>query len=109
MLSEIQTLFVEDPPAFTLYYPDTNYAYSASAYDRWMPVEGHGIHHKWSFIPAASELLGIERVSQTTSTEDTGSSNASLYALVGIGAIVLLALVVFFWRRSARKTDEDQI
>jgi peptide/nickel transport system substrate-binding protein len=109
VLSEIQTLFAEDPPAFTLYYPDTNYAYSASAYDGWMPVEGHGIHHKWSLIPAASELLGIERVSQTVPTEDTGSSNAALYALVGIGAIVLLALAFVLWRRSARKVDEEQI
>ena len=109
VLSEIQTLFAEDPPAFTLYYPDTNYAYSASAYEGWMPVEGHGIHHKWSLLPAASELLGLERVSQTTPAQNTGSSKASLYALVGIGVIVLLVLIVFFWRRSARKTDEEQI
>ena len=57
-LSEIQTLFSEDPPAFTLYYPDTDYAYNASAYDGWIPVTGHGIHHKWSLLPQAAELLG---------------------------------------------------
>ncbi|CAA9433567.1 MAG: Oligopeptide ABC transporter, periplasmic oligopeptide-binding protein OppA [uncultured Rubrobacteraceae bacterium] len=56
-LSEIQTLFSEDPPAFTLYYPDTNYAYNTSVYDGWIPVKGHGIHHKWSLIPQAAELL----------------------------------------------------
>ncbi len=108
LLSEIQTLFAEDPPAFTLYYPATNYAYNAAAYDGWMPVEGHGIHHKWSLIPAASELLGIERVSQTAPAENTGSRTFP-YVLVGVGAVVLLALVVFLWRRSARKSDEDRI
>ncbi len=57
-LSEIQTLFSEDPPAFTLYYPDTDYAYNASAYDGWIPARGHGIHHKWSLLPQAAALLG---------------------------------------------------
>lgn len=57
-LSEIQTLFSEDPPAFTLYYPDTDYAYNASIYDGWIPARGHGIHHKWSLLPQAAELLG---------------------------------------------------
>jgi peptide/nickel transport system substrate-binding protein len=108
-LSEIQTLFAEDPPAFTLYYPDTNYAYNASTYDGWLPVEGHGIHHKWSFIPAASELLGTERVSQTAQEGSTGRGGVSPYVLVGAAAVVLLALVAFLWRRSARKTDEGQI
>ena len=108
-LSEIQTLFAEDPPAFTLYYPDTNYAYNASTYDGWLPVEGHGIHHKWSFIPAASELLGTERVSQTAQEGSTGRGGVSPYVLVGAAAVALLALVAFLWRRSARKTDEGQI
>ena len=107
LLSEIQTLFAEDPPAFTLYYPDTRYAYNAGAYDGWIPVKGHGIHHKWSLIPAAAELLGTERASQTTSAENTGSG-ALPYVLVGVGVLGLLALGVFLWRRS-RKTDEDWI
>jgi peptide/nickel transport system substrate-binding protein len=105
LLSEIQTLFAEDPPAFTLYYPDTRYAYNAGAYDGWIPVKGHGIHHKWSLIPAAAELLGTERASRTTSAENTGSG-ALPYVLVGVGVLGLLALGVFLWRRS-RKTDED--
>jgi peptide/nickel transport system substrate-binding protein len=107
-LSEIQRLFVEDPPAFTLYYPDTDYAYNATAYYGWIPMEGHGIHHKWSFIPEASERLGIERVSQSSTEEDTGGDGAYLlYAVVG--AIVLLLLAVLLWRRSARKTDEGEL
>lgn len=109
VLSEIQALFAEDPPAFTLYYPDTKYAYNASAYEGWLPAEGHGIHHKWSLIPAASELMGVERVSQITPEESAGGGRASVYALVGAGIVALLALGVLLWRRSAHKTDEDQI
>lgn len=108
VLSEIQTLFAEDPPAFTLYYPDTKYAYNASAYDGWLPAEGHGIHHKWSLVPTASELMGVERVSQITPEESAGGGRASVYALVGAGMVALLALGIVLWRRSARKTDEDQ-
>ena len=109
LLSEIQTLFAEDPPAFTLYYPDTAYAYNAATYNGWIPVKGHGIHHKWSLVPAASELLGVQRASQAAPAENIGS-RASLYVLMGVGAIVLLALGIFLWRRrSARKADEDQI
>jgi len=107
-LSEIQRLFVEDPPAFTLYYPATNYAYNATAYDGWIPMEGHGIHHKWSFIPEASERLGIERVSQSSTEEDTGGDRAYLLYAVA-GAIVLLLLAVLLWRRSGRKTDEGEL
>ncbi len=106
-LSEIQTLFAEDPPAFTLYYPDTKYAYNANAYDGWIPVKGHGIHHKWSLIPAASELLGIERASRAAPAENIGG-RAYPYVLVGAGVVGLLVLGVFLWRRS-RKTDEDWI
>ncbi len=109
LLSEIQALFAEDPPAFTLYYPDTRYAYNSSAYDGWLPAEGHGIHHKWSLIPDASELMGLERVSQTTPVESAGGSRAALYALVGAGLVALLALVFLLWRRFSRGTDEDQI
>ncbi len=109
VLSEIQALFAEDPPAFTLYYPDTRYAYNSSAYDGWLPAEGHGIHHKWSLIPEASELMGVERVSQTTQEESAGGGRAAVYALVGAGVLAVLALGVLLWRRSARKTDEDQI
>lgn len=109
LLSEIQALFVDDPPAFTLYYPDTKYAYNSSAYSGWLPAEGHGIHHKWSFIPEASEMMGVERVSQITPEESAGGGRASVYALVGAGVIALIALGVFLWRRSARGTDEDQI
>jgi len=107
----IQRLFVEDPPALTLYYPDTTYAYNSSAYDGWIPVEGHGIHHKWSFIPEAPELLGIETVAQRTAPpeEETGGRTI-LYALVVAGAVVLLVLAIFLLRRrSARGSDEDQI
>lgn len=110
LLSEIQALFVDDPPAFTLYYPDTKYAYNSSAYDGWLPAEGHGIHHKWSLIPEASEMMGIERVSQSSTLEENASGGrAAVYALVGAGVIALLALAVLLWRRSARKTDDDQI
>ncbi len=108
LLSEIQTLFVEDPPAFTLYYPDTQYAYNSSAYDGWIPVVGHGIYHKWSFLPEASGLLGVQRASQTTPEEIAGRSRATVYILVGVGVIALLVLGAFLWRRS-RKTDEDWI
>jgi len=110
-MREIQRLFVEDPPALTLYYPDTTYAYNSSAYDGWIPVEGHGIHHKWSFIPEAPELLGIETVAQRTAPpeEETGGRTI-LYALVVAGAVVLLVLGFFLLRRrSARGSDEDQI
>ncbi len=112
-LREIQRLFVEDPPALTLYYPDTTYAYNTSAYDGWIPVEGHGIHHKWSFIPGAPELLGIEMVAQRsapTSAEEETGGRTTLYALLGAGAVVLLVLGFFLLRRrSARGSDEDQI
>ena len=110
VLAEIQALFAEDPPAFTLYYPDTRYAYNSSAYDGWLAAEGHGIHHKWSLIPEASELMGVERVSQTTPVENASGGRAALYALVGVGVLALLALgVLLLRRRSARKTNEDQI
>ena len=109
VLSEIQTLFANDPPAFTLYYPDTKYAYNSSAYDGWLPAEGHGIHHKWSLIPEASELMGVERVSQTTPEESASGGRTAVYALVGIGVIALIALVLLLRRRSAGRTDEDQI
>ncbi len=109
LLSEIQGLFVEDPPAFTLYYPDTRYAFNASAYDGWAPVEGHGIHHKWSLLPEAPGLLGVERVSQSIPTGSTGGSGAWVYVIVGAGAIVLLALFVLLRQRSSRRTDEDRI
>ncbi len=110
-MREIQRLFVEDPPASTLYYPDTTYAYNSSTYDGWIPVEGHGIHHKWSFIPEAPELLGIETVAQRTAPpeEETGG-RTTLYAVVVAGAVVLLVLGYFLLRRrSARGSDEDQI
>ena len=109
VLSEIQTLFADDPPAFTLYYPDTKYAYNSSAYDGWLPAEGHGIHHKWSLIPEASELMGVERVSQTTPEENASRGRAAVYALVCAGVIAALALSVLLWHRSGRKTDDDQI
>ncbi len=108
-LREIQRLFAEDPPAFTLYYPDTTYAYNASAYDRWIPVEGHGIFNKWSFIPEGQERLGIETVAQRSAPapEETGG-RTSLYVILSAGALVLLALAAFlFWRRSARGSNED--
>ncbi|MBA2442598.1 MAG: hypothetical protein H0V53_09365, partial [Rubrobacter sp.] len=107
-LSEIQTLFVEDPAAFTLYYPDTNYAYNTEAYEGWIPVEGHGIHHKWSFIPAAAEMLDGERVAQSAPAEETGGG-AFPYVLVGVGVVALLGIVLFLWWRSNRGTDEDEI
>ena len=109
VLAEIQALFAEDPPALTLYYPDTRYAYNASAYDGWLPAEGHGIHHKWSLIPEASELMGVERVSQTTPVENTGGGRATLYGLLGAGLVALLTLVFLLRRRSKHGTDEDQI
>ncbi|HEV8045516.1 MAG TPA: ABC transporter substrate-binding protein, partial [Rubrobacter sp.] len=110
-MREIQRLFVEDPPALTLYYPDTTYAYNSSAYDGWIPVEGHGIHHKWSFIPEAPELLGIETVAQRTAPpKEEPGGRTILYALVVAGAVVLLVLAIFLLRRrSARGSDEDQI
>ena len=110
LLSEIQRLFADDPPAFTLYYPDTIYANNTAAYDGWIPVEGHGIHHKWSLIRAASDLLGIERVSQTAPAEEDDRGGAAyLYALVGAVIIALLALIVLLRRRSARRSEEDRI
>ena len=109
VLAEIQALFAEDPPAFTLYYPDTRYAYNSSAYDGWLPAEGHGIHHKWSLIPEASELMGVERVSQTNPVENTGGDRSTVYALMGAGLVALLALVFLLRRRSKHGTDEDQI
>lgn len=118
-LREIQRLFAEDPPAFTLYYPDTVYAYDASAYDRWIPVAGHGIHHKWSFIPEAPELLGIETVAQQSAPapaaeegsggDDTGGGTSTTYAIVGAGVVALLALGGFLWWRSARGSGEEEI
>ena len=112
-LREIQRLFAEDPPAFTLYYPDTTYAYNSSAYDGWIPVEGHGIFNKWSFIPEAQERLGIETVAQRSAPapaeEETGGSTLP-YVLAGAGVVALLVLGFFlFRRRSARGTDEDQV
>ena len=117
-LRKIQRLFAEDPPAFTLYYPDTTYAYNTVAYDGWIPVEGHGIHHKWSFIPEASELLGIETVAQQSAPapaaeeesggSDTGSGT-STYAIIGAGVVALLALGGFLWWRSARGSGEEEI
>ncbi|MDP9455546.1 MAG: ABC transporter substrate-binding protein [Actinobacteria bacterium] len=111
-LREIQRLFAEDPPAFTLYYPDTTYAYNSSAYSGWIPVEGHGIFNKWSFIPEASERLRVETVAQRSApapAEEPGG-RTTLYVLLGAGAVVLLAFAVFLLRRrSARGSNEDRI
>lgn len=107
-LNEIQELFVEDPPAFTLYYPDTYYGYNADVYEGWMPVNGHGIHHKWSFVPEAAEMLDEERVSQTAPAEEAGGG-ALPYVLVGVGAVAVLGILLFLWLRSNRETGEDEI
>jgi peptide/nickel transport system substrate-binding protein len=111
-LREIQRLFAEDPPAFTLYYPDTTYAYNSSAYSGWIPVEGHGIFNKWSFIPETSERLRVETVAQRSApapAEEPGG-RTTLYVLLGAGAVVLLAFAVFLLRRrSARGSNEDRI
>lgn len=116
-LSEIQRLFGEDPPAFTLYSPNTTYAYDASAYDRWIPVEGHGIFQKWSFIPAAPEMLGVERATQSTplqgesgagGTQDADEGGTSPYVLAGAGMVIVLALAGLLWW-FFRRTGEEEI
>jgi peptide/nickel transport system substrate-binding protein len=116
-LFEIQSLFVENPPAFTLYYPDTTYAYRPAAYDRWVPVKGHGIHHKWSFIPEAWEMLGVERASKVSQDsqaapaqqeKQSGGGGTPVYALIGAGVVVLLALAGILWW-FFRGTGEEEI
>jgi peptide/nickel transport system substrate-binding protein len=117
LLSEIQLLFDEDPPALTLYYPDTIYAYRASAYDGWVPVKGHGIHHKWSFIPEAWERLGVERASEASQDsqaapaqqEESGGDGTPVYALIGAGVVVLLALGALLWWLFGRGAGEEEI
>ncbi len=112
-LFEIQELFVEDPPAFTLYYPDTIYAYSADAYDDWLPVNGHGIHHKWSLAPEAWELLGAaeEEAGQTApAQEDSAEQDGTpLYVLVGAGVVVVLIVGALLWWLFGRGTGEEEI
>jgi peptide/nickel transport system substrate-binding protein len=112
-LVEIQELFVEDPPAFTLYYPDTVYAYNANAYDGWLPVNGHGIHHKWSLVPAAWELLGAEgavETGQAAPAQETDEGGGTpLYAIVGVGAVAVLALGALGWWLLGRRTGEEEI
>lgn len=112
-LFDIQELFVNNPPALTLYYPDTTFAYRPNAYEGWIPVKGHGIFHKWSLVPEASEKLDVEPAAQTSpAREESGSEEeaaAPPYAL--IGAVVAAVLVAGFliWRRIYRGGGEEEI
>lgn len=117
LLFEIQALFVDDPPALTLYYPDTIYGYRPAAYDGWIPVKGHGIHHKWSFIPEAEAMLegeGASQVSQDSNTttsqqpgDEAGGGSVPMYTLAGAGSLAVLAIAGFFWWRSRGSGEED--
>ncbi|MGH8906377.1 MAG: ABC transporter substrate-binding protein [Egibacteraceae bacterium] len=50
VLFEMQELFNRQPTSIPLYYPDERWAFGP-AYDGWAESPGHGIVHKWSFLP----------------------------------------------------------
>ncbi len=50
VLFEMQALFNQQPTSIPLYYPDEHWAFGP-AYDGWVESPGHGIVHKWSFLP----------------------------------------------------------
>ncbi len=116
-LFKIQELFVEDPPALTLYYPDTTFAYRPEAYDGWIPVDGHGIFHKWSLVPGAWESLGVDRAAaQSAPADDGGSENEGAaeeattpYALIAAVVAVVLVAGLLIWRRVSRGGGEEEI
>ncbi len=116
-LFEIQKLFVEDPPALTLYYPDTTFAYRPEAYDGWIPVDGHGIFHKWSLLPESWEMLGVERAAAQSapSDGDAGESEGAAeeattpYALIAAVVAVVLVAGLLIWRRLSRGDGEEEI
>lgn len=117
-LFEIQELFVDNPPALTLYYPETTFAYRPEAYDGWVPVDGHGIFHKWSLIPESWEPLGVERAAQATPGQEGGGAqegsgaaeeSATPYALIAAVAAVVLVAGLLIWRRLSRSGGEEEI
>lgn len=117
-LFEIQELFVDNPPALTLYYPETTFAYRPEAYDGWVPVDGHGIFHKWSLIPEAAERLDVERAAQATPGQEGGGTqegsgategSATPYALIAAVAAVVLVAGLLIWRWLSRSGGEEEI
>ena len=48
---QLEAIIAQDLPFVMLYYADGNYAYRASAYDKWIYQKGQGIFHKLSFFP----------------------------------------------------------
>lgn len=118
-LFKIQELFVDDPPALTLYYPDTTFAYRPNAYDGWVPVDGHGIFHKWSLIPEAAEMLDVERAAAQSAPSDDGGGGGESegaaqeattpYALIAAVVAVVLVAGLLIWRRLSRGGGEEEI
>ena len=113
-LFEIQSLFVDNPPALTLYYPDTIFAYRPNAYDGWIPMKGHGIFHKWSLLPESWELLGVEDAAQSAPAGDGASEGAAAeattpYALIVAVVAAVLVAGLLIWRRLSRGGGEEEI
>lgn len=117
VLFEIQSLFVENPPAFTLYYPDTTFAYRPNAYDGWIPMKGHGIFHKWSLLPESWELLGVESAAaQSEPAQEGGGAQEGAaeeattpYVLIAAVVAVVLVAGLLIWRRLSRGGGEEEI
>lgn len=110
-LFDIQELFVDNPAALTLYYPDTTFAYRPDAYDGWLTVNGQGIFQKWSLIPGAAEKLDVERAAQATPAQRQGAGEESSppYALIGGGLVVVVVAGLLIWRRISRGGGEEEI
>lgn len=101
LFAEAQQILFDDPPIISLYFPMGIHAYRPQAYSGWVEKNGHGIVHRFSFLPG--ERSGAR---PATSQEADGGSSPAPFVVAGVVIALAAAGVVLTRRRRAKSPSQ---